>query len=89
MLTTLQVWRQVILLAVQADKANCGLWAAAAAAISTVLVACRTLGKIYTMADGSRPTDAALEVITRLPSIYGCILSFSYAAKIQLDYNKV
>lgn len=67
-----------VLLAVQADSANCAHWAQAADSISRILLNCKTFARLYSMPDSKcEPSSIADDLLSLLPATYKAILRFS------------
>ena len=78
-----------VLQAVQADSANCTRWAQAADSISRILLNCQTFARLYSMPNSNcKPSNVADDLLSMVPSTYGSILAFTWAAYQQLGHCK-
>ncbi|KAL9082155.1 MAG: hypothetical protein Q9159_006670 [Coniocarpon cinnabarinum] len=74
-----------VLQAVKADADKCAQWAEASEMISRILLTCRTIGKMYSSAGNTEPTEMVQQLLKDIPNVYESILSYSWAARKQVE----
>ena len=74
-----------VLDAVKADADRCAMWAEASERISRILLACKTMGKIFSQASRTEPTEMVKQILQDIPTVYEAILCYSWAARQQVE----
>ena len=78
-----------VLSAVKADADRCEQWARASEMISRILLTCRTIGKMYSNAQNTKPTELVQQLLKDIPRIYESILTYSWAARRQVEHSGI
>ena len=74
-----------MLQAVTADADRCQQWAEASEKIARILLTCRTIGGLYKSTRRETSSDIVIQLLREIPQVYEAILTFSWAAKRQVE----